>query len=193
MSSAVSIILGIIYILGLVYSLWTHKHLFVVEREVPENDHGRWSPSVAVAVLFGSTLLAAFESSVLVHTVEPLVRTSGVTEKFIGLVFIALLTNVPEHLAAVRFARRDNITLSLEVGMSSAIQMALFVVPILVLISPAVMGNALDLVFSPFELAAVVITAMIANYISSDGVCHWLEGAQLIAIYLLIAIAFYFL
>ncbi len=193
MSVAVSIILGTIYVLGIVYSLWTHKHLFIVEREAADDDHGRWSSRAAVAILLGSTLLTGLESSVLVHAIEPLVSTTGITQKFMGLVFIAMLTNIPDHLSAINFARRNNITLSLEIGMGSATQMALFVVPVLVLISSAVTGNTLNLVFGPFELAAVVITAMIANSISPDGVCHWLEGAQLIAIYLLIATAFYFL
>ncbi len=193
MSIAVSIVLGVIYVLGLVYSLWTHRHLFVVEREAMDDDHGRWSTKTAVAILLGSTVLAGFESAVLVHAIEPLTRLSGITQQFMGLVFIALLTNIPEHLSAMSFARKNNMTLSLEIGMSSAIQIALFVVPILVLISSAVVGTPLDLVFSPFELAAVIITAMLANYFSADGVCHWLEGAQLIAVYLLIAIAFYFL
>jgi len=77
--------------------------------------------------------------------------------------------------------------------MSSALQIALFVVPILVLISPLVISGGFDLIFTPIELVAVVITAMIANYIGSDGICHWVEGAQLTAVYLLIATAFYFL
>jgi Ca2+:H+ antiporter len=112
---------------------------------------------------------------------------------FIGLVFIALLTNIPEHLSAIGFARQNNVTLSLEIGLNSATQIALFVVPVLVLFSSVFMSPPLDLVFTPFELAAVVITAIIANAISPDGVCHWLEGAQLVAIYLLIATAFYFI
>lgn len=193
MSLAVSVILGIIYLLSLLYIFVTHKHLFVVERETADESHSRWSIRTAIVVLFGSTLLAAFESSFLVNAVEPLIAQSHINQAFTGLVVIALLTNIPEHISAVTFATRNNITLSLEIGMSSALQIALFVVPTLVLISSVVTGNALDLVFNPLQLVAVVVTAMIANYISSDGICHWVEGAQLIAVYLLIAIAFYFL
>ena len=90
------------------------------------------------------------------------------------------------------FARKNNMTLSLEIGMSSALQIALFVVPVLVLLSSTLTGQVLNLEFSPFALVSLVMTAMIANYISADGICHWLEGAQLIAVYVLIAIAFYF-
>ena len=193
MTLGVSVILGIVYILSLVYTLITHRHLFVVERQAPEENHDRWSERGAIVVLFIITLLAGLESSFLVNAVEPLVGKTGFTEVFIGLVFVAILTNIPEISSAMAFARKNQMTLSLEIGMSSALQISLFVVPILILISPLVIHGSFDLVFSPFELVAVVVTAMIANYISSDGICHWVEGAQLIAVYLLVATAFYFL
>jgi len=193
MSFAVSIILGVIYLLSLLYSFGTHRHLFVVERQPPDEVHGRWSLETAGIVLLGATVLASFEADILVTGIRPLVMETGITETFMGLVFVALLTNIPEHVSAMTFARRNNMTLSLEIGMSSALQIALFVVPVLVLVSSAIPGGALDLVFGPFELTAVLITAMLANYIGSDGVCHWVEGVQLIAVYLLIAVAFFFL
>lgn len=193
MSLPVSIVLGTIYFLSLLYTLVTHKYLFVVERDLPHEDHSRWSTLVVVAVLIGSTVALGFESLLLVNTIEPFIMSTGLSQTFIGLVVIALLTNVPELLTAISFAHRDNMTLSLEIGMSSALQIALFVVPVLVLVSPALTGTALNLVFTPFELIAVVITAMLANYIGSDGVCHWVEGAELVAVYMLIAIAFYFI
>ncbi len=193
MTIGVSIILGIVYILSLVYTLITHRHLFVVERQAPEENHDRWTGKGAIILLFTVTLLAGFESDILVNSIQPLVSKTGFTEVFVGLVFIAILTNIPEISSAMAFSRKNHMTLSLEIGMSSALQIALFVVPILILISPAVVHGGYDLVFTPFELVAVVVTAMIANYISSDGVCHWVEGAQLIAVYLLVATAFYFI
>ena len=193
MSLGVSIILGIVYILSLIYTLITHKHLFVVERQAPEENHDRWTEKGAIAVLVVITLLAGFESKFLVNTIEPMVSKTGFTEVFVGLVFVAILTNIPEISSAMAFSRKNHMTLSLEIGMSSALQIALFVVPILILISPVVISGGFNLVFSPFELVAVVVTAMIANYISSDGVCHWVEGVELIAVYLLVATAFYFL
>jgi Ca2+:H+ antiporter len=194
MSLAVSVVLGIVYILSLVYTLVTHKHLFVVEREAPDAPtFHHWSIRIAIIILFAGIGLASFESYLLVNTITPLISSMGLTQTFLGLVFIAILTNLPEHVSAVSFARRNNMTLSLEIGMSSALQIALFVVPVLVLLSTALTGMPLDLVFSPFSLIALVMTAMIANYISSDGICHWLEGVQLIAVYALIAIAFYFI
>jgi len=144
-------------------------------------------------VLLVAVGVGSYESYILVNTVTPLIGDMGLTQRFVGLVLIALLTNISEHISAISFARKNNMTMSLEIGMSSALQIALFVVPVLVLLSTALTGNAMDLVFGPFSLVALVMTAMIANYLSSDGICHWLEGVQLISVYLLIAIAFYFI
>jgi Ca2+:H+ antiporter len=194
MNIALSAVLGSIYLLSLLYTLVTHKHLFVVEREAPPHHKYRpWPLPLALLILVAGIGLASFETSLLVDTINPLIGSLGLSQTFIGLVIIAFLTNIPEHISAVGFARNNNMTLSLEIGMSSALQIALFVVPVLVLVSTSVTGGTLALVFTPFELAALVMTAMIANYISSDGICHWLEGAQLISVYLLIAIAFYFI
>jgi Ca2+:H+ antiporter len=194
MSIAVSVILGIIYLLSLFYTLVTHKHLFVVKRETPQSGTYRpWPFRAAVVILLVSAVVAGLESSFLVDSIIPLVSTLGITQTFAGLVLIALLTNIPEQISAARFARMNNMTLSLEIGMSSALQIALFVVPILVLLSSTLTGQTMDLVLSPFELISLVMTAMIANYISADGICHWLEGAQLLAVYALIATAFYFI
>ena len=193
MNIAVSTILGIVYLLSLLYTLGTHRHLFLVERQAPGAHSSRWSLKTAIIVLVVATIGVAFEANILVNTLKPVMLSTGISETFIGLIFIAVLTNVPEIISAMTFARRNNMTLSLEIGMSSALQIALFVVPVLVVMSSAFTGGALDLVFGPFELVGILVTAMIANYIGSDGVCHWVEGAQLIAIYLLIGVAFYFL
>jgi Ca2+:H+ antiporter len=194
MSLAVSIVLGIVYILSLIYTLVTHKHLFVVERSTPSPPSYRpWTLRSAVLLLFLAIGFASYESYLLVETITPVINSLNLTETFVGLVVVAFLTNLPEHVSAVGFARRNNMTLSLEIGMSSALQIALFVVPVLVLLSTGLTGNSLDLVFSPFALIALVMTAMIANYIGSDGICHWLEGVQLMAVYVLIAIAFFFI
>jgi Ca2+:H+ antiporter len=193
MSLAVSVVLGVTYLLGLLYTLVTHKHLFVVEREVPPTAQYRpWSLRTAVIFLLIAVGIGSFESSLLVNIITEHLADTGLSQTFVGLVVIAILTNIPEHISALNFARKDNMTLSLEIGMSSALQIALFVIPILVLVSSSLTGTTLNLEFGPFVLASLVMTAMIANYVSSDGICHWVEGAQLIAVYILIAIAFFF-
>jgi Ca2+:H+ antiporter len=193
MSLAVSVVLGIIYLLGLLYTLVTHKHLFIVERgSSPTPPYRPWSITMAVVFLLLAVGLGSYESSLLVNVITEHLAETGISQTFLGLVIIAILTNLPEHISALNFARRDNMTLSLEIGMSSALQIALFVIPILVLVSSSVAGSPLNLEFSPFALASLVMTAMIANYVATDGICHWVEGAQLIAVYILIAIAFFF-
>ena len=194
MSLAVSIVLGIVYLLSLLYTLVTHKYLFVVERQVPPSPQYRpWSLRTAIILLLIAVGLASFESSLLVNTITEHIDDMGLGQRFMGLVVIAILTNIPEHISAISFARKNNMTLSLEIGMSSALQIALFFVPVLVLLSSSLTGVTLSLEFSAFSLIALVMTAMIANYVSTDGICHWVEGAQLIALYILIAIAFFFI
>jgi Ca2+:H+ antiporter len=194
MSLAVSVVLGVVYLLSLLYTLVTHKHLFMVERATPSAGEHRARPLPAtILVLLFAVGLGGFESYLLVNSITPLIAEMNITQRFAGVVLIAIMTNIPEHISAISFARRNNMTMSLEIGMSSALQIALFVIPALVLISTAVTGATLDLVFGPFSLIALLITAMIANYISTDGICHWLEGVQLTAVYVLIAIAFYFI
>jgi Ca2+:H+ antiporter len=145
----------------------------------------------SLLVLALSTALAAYESNILIDAIHPVIDNNLLHETFVGLVIIAIITNVPEHLAAIGYGRRDNITLSMEIGMNSAIQIALFVAPILIFISP-LMGGEMSLAFAPFQMVAMVLAVMIINYIGSDGVCNWLEGVQLTAVYIIIAIAFYF-
>jgi Ca2+:H+ antiporter len=194
LSLSVSIVLGIVYLLGLLYTLVTHKHLFTVERGAPPTAQYRpWPMPVAIILLLVAVGLGSYESSLLVNTITEHINDIGVNQLFLGLVVIAIITNLPEHVSAIVFARQNNMTLSLEIGMSSALQIALFVAPVLVLVSSSLTGVPLNLEFSPFSMAALVMTAMIANYISTDGICHWVEGAQLIAVYILIAIAFFFI
>jgi len=192
-SLAVSIVMAAIYILGLVFTLFTHKHLFDVaddlkrERVIPSMSKRR-----ALVMLFAFTALAAVQSEALVAAIEPASEQIGLTQVFIGVVVIAIITNIAEKINAVSFALKNKIDISLEIGTNSATQIALFVVPLLVLISAA-MSRPLTLVFSVFELAAAFFAVMIVNYMSSDGRCNWLEGAQLITVYAIIVIAFYFI
>ncbi len=185
-----SITLGITYLLSLAFVLFTHRYLFEAKRDV--GDQIGWGPAKASLVLLLSIILAGVESNILVGVLRPIIESTALHEVFVGLVIIALITNIPEHLAAIRFGLRDNITLSLEIGMNSAIQIALFVAPILVFISPLV-GGQLSLAFAPFQMIAMILAVMIINYIGSDGVCNWLEGVQLVSVYIIIAIALYFI
>jgi Ca2+:H+ antiporter len=190
MSRAVSITLGITYLLSLVFVLFTHRHLFLAKRDTTEQLI--WGIRKSVSVLILSVGIAAFESHILVDALRPIIETTQLSETFIGLVIIAIITNIPEHLSAIRYAWQDNIDLSLEIGMNSAIQIALFVTPALVFISP-LLAVEMSLAFAPFQIVAMILAVMIINYIGADGICNWLEGIQLVAVYVIIAIAFYFI
>ena len=189
MSQAVSVILGITYLLSLVFVLFTHRHLFVAVRDASEQVV--WGLRKSVLVLLVSLGLTALESYMLVDVLKPLIDNTELNETFVGLVIIAIITNVPEHLAAIGYGRRNNITLSLEIGMNSTTQIALFVVPVLVLISP-LLASEMSLAFAPFQMVAMILAVLIINYVSIDGVCNWFEGIKLVAMYIIIAIAFYF-
>ena len=128
----------------------------------------------------------------LVGTVETAAVSLGITQTFIGIVLISLVTNVAEHATAINFALQNKISISIEIGLSSAIQISLFVVPIIVFAS-VIFGLGFTLVFSLFELLAVMLAVLIVNYLSADGQCNWLEGAQLLSVYFIIAIAFFFI
>lgn len=190
MSYAVSITLAVTYLLSLVFVLFTHRHLFTARLDYAEEP--TWGVKLSVLVLMGAIALAAVEAQIFINTLEPILETTQLHQSFIGLVIIAIITNVPEHITAVGYAIRDNITLSLEIGMNSAIQIALFVAPLLVFISP-LLGGGMSLAFNPFQMVALILTVIIINYIGSDGICNWMEGVQLVAVYIIIAIAFYFI
>ena len=191
-SYAVSISMALVYVAGLLFTFMTHKHLFDVveefrkEKQKPKEDLKKW-----LAVLLITTLGIAIVSHLLVGTVETVSNKIGLTQTFIGIVLIAIITNISENTNAVAFARKDRIELSIEIGSSSAIQIALFVVPILVFTSTLI-GKPITLVFNTFQVVAMIFAVMIVNYLSADGKCNWLEGAQLLAMYLIIAVVSYF-
>ncbi len=153
--------------------------------------HG-WPLWATLGGLALSTGGIAWLSEILVGAVEPLLETLGWTEFFIGIVVIPLVGNIAEHLVAVQVAAKDEMDLSLGISVGSGLQVALFVAPVLVFLSLA-MGNPLTLVFNPFELTALGAACIIAGLVALDGESNWMEGVQLLVVYLILALAFYFL
>jgi Ca2+:H+ antiporter len=193
LSDAVAVVLALVYIAGLVFTLFTHRDLFDATDEIRATKHKPiLTKKAAFWVLFIATIVVAVESELLVSSIEEATMSLGLTQTFIGVVVIAIATNVAEKISAINFARENKIDLSIEVGLSSAIQIALFVVPILVLISE-IFNFGFNLVFSLFEVISVVLAVLIVNHLAGDGTCNWLEGAQLLTVYLIIATAFFFL
>jgi Ca2+:H+ antiporter len=144
-----------------------------------------------LGVLVVTTILIAIESELLVDTLEEATGRLGLTALFTGVVLVPIVGNAAEHATAVTVAMKNKMELSVSVAVGSSMQIALFVAPVLVLLGWA-LGQPMDLNFNPFELLAVGVAVLLANSISSDGSSNWLEGALLLATYLVLGITFYF-
>jgi Ca2+:H+ antiporter len=151
-----------------------------------------WPLPVALGVLLGATALIAWMSEILVGSVEHVIAQVGISEFFLGIIIIPIIGNVAEHLVAVQVARKNQMELSLAISVGSSLQIALFVAPLLVFVS-LIMGNPLTLMFNQFELIALMAAVLIGGLVSLDGESNWLEGAMLLAIYVIIALAFFWL
>jgi Ca2+:H+ antiporter len=157
------------------------------EEEVPH-----WSWKLALGVLLGSAAALTLTSEILVHALEPTVEALGVSELFIGIIVIPVIGNLAEHVVGVTLAYKNKMDFSLITSIGSATQIALFAAPVLVFFGLLV-GNPLTLVFTPLEVVGVAVGVLIAAYIALDGRSNWVEGLQLMSVYLIVAIAFFFL
>ncbi len=190
LSVAVALVLLAAYGAGLIFSLRTHAHLFTEDDEVALHGTARASPRRSVAVLLAATVGVALLSELLVQGVEGLTKGLGWSPVFVGVILVAILGNVAEHASAVTVAMRDRMDLSLSIALGSATQIALFVAPVLVLLG-LVLNKPMDLLFDPFEVVAVVGAVGLVNLVVADGESTWLEGAQLLAAYAVLAAAFF--
>lgn len=201
LSAAVAVVLITVYVLTLLFSMKTHSYLYDVG--VAENDEdGVITPAEAghtskvnlklwIGVLLLATLTVAFESELLVGTLEEATSSLGLTALFTGVILVPIIGNAAEHATAVTVAMKNKMDLSVSVALGSSLQIALFVAPVLVL-AGWILGKPMDLNFNPFELVAVAVSVLIANSVSSDGRSDWLEGVLLLAAYTVLGIAFYF-
>ncbi len=199
LSLGVAGILMLLYVLSLVFAfqqpdLAVNVPVGVDDHEGEAKPHkARWSISVASGVLGASTLAIVFLSEFLVGAVEPTVKMLGMSEFFVGIIIIPLVGNVAEHIVGVQMALKNKMDLSLAISMGSSTQVALFVAPLLVFISLLVGPAEMTLFFSILEVAALTLAVLIATIISADGESNWLEGAQLLAVYVIVALGFFFL
>ncbi len=154
--------------------------------------HSAWSLRTAIIVLVVATAGVALLSELLVGAVEPVVQRLGISEFFVGLILIPIIGNVAEHLVAVKVALANKMDLGVEIAIASSLQVALFVAPFLVFIS-LLFGNPLLLIFNQFELMALIVGVLIAALVSQDGESNWLEGAELLAVYVILSLAFFLL
>lgn len=189
LSEAVAVVLVVTYGFSLLFSLRTHRSLYGAPH--PTAAHV-WSPARATVTLGVATAGVVVLSEILVHSVEAVTATMGLSEAFLGLIVIPLIGNAAEHATAVVVARKGQMDLSLSIALGSSTQVALLVAPVLVG-AGLVMGQPMNLVFTPFEVAAVGLTTIVTAILTLDGEGHWFEGIQLLAMYLLVAAAAFFL
>lgn len=190
LSLGVAAVMIMLYILGLIYSYTAVEGPVVVEEAGQETAPQKWPLKTGIIILVVSTVGVAYLSEVLVGSVEPVVTTLGLSEFFIGLIFIPIIGNVAEHIVAVQVALKNKMTLSVEIAIASSLQIALFVAPLLVFVS-LIFRHPLTLVFNPLELIALIAGVLIAALVSADGESNWLEGAELLAIYIILALTFF--
>jgi Ca2+:H+ antiporter len=180
-----------IYVLGLLFGFRYTSPEPELAQEVEAEHAGSWSVRDAILVLVAATVLIAWLSEILVGAVEHTTEALGISEFFIGIIVVPLVGNVAEHVVSVQAALKNKMELSMAVSVGSSLQIALFVAPVLVFLS-LLMGNPLTLVFNPFEIVALFAGVLIAVFVSQDGESNWLEGAQLLGLYTILALAFFF-
>ena len=185
---SVALIAG--YVLSLVYQ-FTNPQATLGGHGAPEGHAGpAWSARVAIIVLLVTAGLLAFLSEILVGSIEGFIESFGLTPFFVGVVLIPTIGNLAEHLVAVQLAAKDKMEFAMAVAYGSSLQVALFVAPVLVILG-ALMGQPMDLVFTPLEVAAVAAAVGISALIALDGESNWLEGALLVIVYAILAVSFF--
>jgi Ca2+:H+ antiporter len=189
LSLSVAGVMIVLYALGLVFTLRT-VHSPMTFPSAGEEEQSHWSKLKALIILAIATVGIVWLSELLVGAVDHVVETLGISQFFLGIILIPIVGNVAEHLVAVQVALRNKMDLSVEIALSSSLQIALFVAPLLVFISLA-MGHPLTLIFNQFELLALGAGVLVAALVSADGESNWLEGAALLAVYAILGIAFF--
>jgi Ca2+:H+ antiporter len=192
LSAAVAGVLIVTYAAGLLFSLRTHRDLFNPIHEEEDEPRFGWSVRRSVQMLAIAGIAVAVMSEVLVGSISEASESVGLSEFFIGVIVVAIVGNAAEHWVAVLVARKNKMDLAVNIAIGSAAQIALFVGPVLVIASFVLGPGPMPLVFNGFELGAVLLAILIANVVTRDGQSNWFEGAQLLAFYAILAIAFYF-
>jgi Ca2+:H+ antiporter len=181
-------VLILLYLANLFFMFKTHRQAVPAPAE-GERAHGNMKQALVSLVV--ATAVIALLSEILVGEIEAVTHSLGMTELFIGVIVVALIGNAAEHSTAVLMAMEDKMDLAITIAAGSSTQIALFVAPVLVFLSLA-LGHPMTLLFNGFEIAGIFLSVLIVAMISSDGETHWFEGAELLAVYAILAVAFYF-
>jgi Ca2+:H+ antiporter len=189
---AVAVVLLVLYVLYLLFMLKTHPHLFTPEGGGHGEGAARWSVARAVGTLLASSALAAWMSEVLVGAAEGTGHALGMSQAFVGLVFLAIVGGAAESGSAIAMGRANRMDLAVSIAIGSCIQIALFVAPVLVLLSYVIAPEPLQLVFPRVLLATTLLAVLVGAIVAGDGRSNWFKGVQLTAVYALFALLAYF-
>jgi Ca2+:H+ antiporter len=190
LSLGVAIVLLGSYAAGLWFSLKSHRRVFNPYED--EGDDASWSLRRSVVLLAGAGVLVGVMSEVLVHSISDAASQVGVSEFFIGVMVVAIVGNAAEHWVAVLVARKDKMDLAVNIAIGSSAQIALFVAPLLVLLSFAFGPAPMALVFNGYEIGGVLFAVFVANFLTQEGESNWFEGVQLLALYAVLGLVFFF-
>jgi Ca2+:H+ antiporter len=201
LSLEIAVILILAYAASLFFMLHTHKRVFSSSPELeadapaqPEEHHGpAWSVGKSLGVLAVATAMIAWMSEILVGSVTHAAEAFGMTPVFVGVIVVAIVGNAAEHSTAILVAMKNRMDLSLSIAIGSSVQIALFVAPVLVILSRFIGPKPMDLIFTPAEVLAIGLSVIITEQITGDGESNWLEGLMLLAVYLIFGLVFYFL
>lgn len=193
MSEVVAGILIFTYLGSLLFVLRTHRPLFGGGDLSDHDLAGTWSVPKAIGLLTAATVGVAVMSEILVHAVEPVSASFGISQTFMGLILVPVIGNAAEHGTAVLAARRGHTDLALQIALGSSTQIALLVAPVLVFVGAVMLVPGMNLVFSTFEVIGLSIAVITSAIITLDGESHWFEGLQLLALYAMLATAAWFI
>jgi Ca2+:H+ antiporter len=194
MSFIVAVVLLATYAGGLLFSLKTHRGLFNPVGEEEEEHANAWPIRRSVAFLALAGVAVGVMSEILVGSIQEASEGIGISEFFVGLIVVAIVGNAAEHWVSIYFAAKDKMNLSVNIAIGSSAQIALFVAPVLVLLSfvPGIGDHPMSLVFNGYELVAVLFAILVANFVVNEGESTWFEGLQLLALYSLMGVVFYY-
>jgi Ca2+:H+ antiporter len=195
LSLEIAVVLMATYLASLVFTLRTHRHLYMGDAGDAAHDPAHPPAPIgrAIGMLVLATLGVTVMAEFLVGAAEATAERLGWSEVFVGVIVVAIIGNAAEHSSAILMAAKNRMDAAINIAVGSSIQIALFVAPLLVFMSYFIAPRPMDLLFTPMEVLAVGACVGIMAFCANDGESHWMEGVQLLAVYVILGIAFYFL
>ena len=193
LSISISVVLLLVYGLFLAFSLGTHSALFRGSQDHDEGHAESWSVPRAATVLAASTIAIAVMSELLVGSIQPAAKELGLGSVFVAVFVVAILGNAAEHATAVTVAMKNRMDLAISIAIGSSVQVALFVAPLLVLLSLVVGPKPMDLAFPSGLVLTVLLSVLVTGQVAADGRSDWLKGMQLLAVYVVLGLTFFFM